>query len=92
MPIFSYYQKIEQMYMPVVHANSLLTMNDLVYIHSLDFLLIPSASGDITRQGFRVTSGLIFWYVTLEAMWYMYNIVWYINMRINVENYDHNQN
>ena len=40
MPIFSYYQKIEQMYMPVVHANSLLTMNDLVYIHSLDFLLI----------------------------------------------------
>ena len=28
------------MYMPVVHANSLLTMNDLVYIHSLDFLLI----------------------------------------------------
>ena len=27
-----------------------------------------SASGDITRQGFRVTEGLIFWYVTLEAM------------------------
>ena len=24
---------------------------------------LPSASGDITRQGFRVTSGLIFWYV-----------------------------
>ena len=35
----------------------------------------PSASGDITRQGFRVTLGLIFWYVTLEAMWYMYNAV-----------------
>ena len=32
------------------------------------------ASGDITRQGFRVTSGLIFWYVTFEAMWYMYNM------------------
>ena len=32
-----------------------------------------SASGDITRQGFRVTSGLIFWYV-LEAMWCMYNV------------------
>ena len=27
-----------------------------------------SPSGDITRQGFRVTSWLIFWYVTLEAM------------------------
>ena len=27
-------------------------------------LSLPSASGDITRQGFRVTSGLIFWYVT----------------------------
>ena len=40
MPIFSYYQKIEQIYMPVVHANSLLTMDDLVYIHSFDFLLI----------------------------------------------------
>ena len=26
------------------------------------------ASGDITRQGFRVTSGHIFWCVTLEAM------------------------
>ena len=24
-------------------------------------------SGDITRQGFRVTSGLIFWYVTLNS-------------------------
>ena len=32
------------------------------------------ASGDVTRQGFRVTSRLIFWYVTLEAMWYMYNV------------------
>ena len=30
------------------------------------------ASGDITRQGFCVTSGLIFWYVTLEAMRYVY--------------------
>ena len=30
--------------------------------------------GDITRQGFHVTEGLIFWYVTLEAMWYMYYI------------------
>ena len=29
---------------------------------------MPKASGDITRQGFRVTLGLIFWYVTLEAM------------------------
>ena len=29
------------------------------------------ASGDITRQGFRVTSGLIFWYVTFETMWNM---------------------
>ena len=33
----------------------------------------PSASGDITRQGFRVTSELIFWYVTLEDMCNMYN-------------------
>ena len=33
---------------------------------------VPSASGDIARQGFRVTEGLIFWYVTLEAMGYMY--------------------
>ena len=30
--------------------------------------LQPSASGDIRRQGFRVTEGLIFWYVTLEAI------------------------
>ena len=36
---------------------------------------MPSASGDIMRQGFCVTSGLIFRYVTLEAMWYMYNIL-----------------
>ena len=36
--------------------------------------LDDTASGDITRQGFRVTSGLVFWYVTLEAMWNMYNI------------------
>ena len=35
---------------------------------------LPSASGDITRQGFRVSSELIFWYVSLEAMWYMYNV------------------
>ena len=39
---------------------------------------LPSASGDITRQGFRVTLGLIFWYVTLEAMWYMYNITYFV--------------
>ena len=36
---------------------------------------LPSASGDVTHQGFRVTSWLIFWNVTLEAMWYMYNVV-----------------
>ena len=34
-------------------------------------LYLPSASGDITRHGSRVTEGLILWYVTLEAMWYM---------------------
>ena len=40
-------------------------------------VISPSAFGIgcMTRQGFRVTEGLIFWYVTLEAMWYMYNIV-----------------
>ena len=32
------------------------------------------AFGDITRQGFCVTSGLTFWYVILEAMRYMYNV------------------
>ena len=26
-----------------------------------------------TRQCFRVTSGLVFWYITLEALWYMHN-------------------
>ena len=35
---------------------------------------LPSASGDIIRQGFRVTSGLIFWYFTIEAMRDMYNV------------------
>ena len=35
---------------------------------------LPSASVDITHQGFRVTSGLIFKYVTFEAMLYMYNV------------------
>ena len=35
---------------------------------------LPSASGDITSQGFRVISGLIFWNVSLEAMWYLYKI------------------
>ena len=34
------------------------------------FLL--SALGGITRQGYRVISGQIFWYVTLEASWYIY--------------------
>ena len=34
----------------------------------------PASSGDITRQGFCVTWRLIFWYVTLEAMWYMYYV------------------
>ena len=33
------------------------------------------------REGFRVTSGLIFWYVTLKAMWYMYNIISLIRRR-----------
>ena len=36
------------------------------------FLL--SALGGITLQGYRVISGQIFWYVTLEASWYMYNV------------------
>ena len=30
--------------------------------------LAPSASDDIARQGFHVTSELISWYVTLEAI------------------------
>ena len=37
---FSYYQKIEQMYISLVRANSLWTMNDFAYLHSLEFLLI----------------------------------------------------
>ena len=32
--------------------------------------LMPSASGDITRQGF-CDQGLVFWYVTLDAIGYM---------------------
>ena len=29
---------------------------------------LPSASGDVTHQGFRVTSWLIFWYVRIMFM------------------------
>ena len=40
---------------------------------------LPSASGDITRplpsaRAFVSSRGLIFWYVSLESMWYMYNV------------------
>ena len=34
-------------------------------------LSTPSASGDITHQGFRDTSVQIFWYPTLEDMYYI---------------------
>ena len=34
----------------------------------------PSASGDITHKGFRDTLGQIFWYSTLEDMYYMYSV------------------
>ena len=37
------------------------------------FVMQHAASGDITRQNFRATSGLIFWYVTIEVMWCMHN-------------------
>ena len=32
---------------------------------------VPSTWGDITRQGLCVTSEMIFWYVTLEAIGYI---------------------
>ena len=35
---------------------------------------LSSASDDIKRQGFCVTSELILWFVILEAIWYMYNV------------------
>lgn len=37
-----------------------------------------SASGDITLQGFPVTSGQIIWFVTLEAMQYMCDVHLYV--------------
>ena len=34
----------------------------------------PSASGNITSRGFPGTSGQTFWYISLKAMKYLYNI------------------
>ena len=34
----------------------------------------PKASGNITSQGFLGTSGQTFWYISLKAMKYLYNI------------------
>ena len=35
----------------------------------------PSASGNITSRGFPGTSGQTFWYISLKAMKYLYNIL-----------------
>ena len=43
-------------------------------VHLFEILISSgSISGYITRHGFRVASTQIFWYVTLEALCYMYN-------------------
>ena len=34
----------------------------------------PSASGNITSRGFPGTSGQTFWYISLKAMKYLYNV------------------
>ena len=34
----------------------------------------PAASGNITSRGFPGTSGQTFWYISLKAMKYLYNI------------------
>ena len=35
----------------------------------------PSASGNITSRGFPGTSGQTFWYISLKAIKYLYNIL-----------------
>ena len=56
----------------------LLIVSVRIYLESLVRKNAALESGNITRKGFRVTSVLIFWYVTLEAKWYMYNVMWYL--------------
>ena len=41
----------------------------------------PSASGNITSRGFPGTSGQTFWYISLKAMTYLYNICSGINIQ-----------
>ena len=51
---------------------------------SLARYVTPLASGDIMRQGFPVTEGLIFWYVSLEAMWQLQKTIYQINEIVKV--------
>jgi hypothetical protein len=43
-------------------------MQDIYVNMQHNYVNRPSASGDITLQGFPVTSGKIFWYIALEVM------------------------
>ena len=75
---FVYYLSVRLMGFPIYHATRLLykyRLHERVHgkLSTRENQCRPRRSLR-HRVTFRVTSGLIFWYVTLEAMWYMYNI------------------
>ena len=58
--------------------------NQFASVSDHDLETLPSASGNITSQGFTGTSGQTFWYIPLKAMKYLYNITvrtWFAESR-----------